>query len=354
LSFLANLTGLPVAPSVGRDENGRMQLCVAVKASFTWGRDGTPVPAEPVAIVEVDEYVGEPATSGIARAADVGPPKPRVDVLLVGALAFPQPIIETDVALAVGARLRKAAKVFGDRYWLPSPSGVVPSRPRPAARVPIHWERSFCGSDPTDSTISEPRNPVGSGIAKRPKTLETLPAPSFEDPQKRIATAKDRPLPWGFGAIAPHWQPRVKLAGTYDPAWQKQRCPLPPVDFNRAFFNVAPLDQQLDGYFPGEEVRLDGMTVAGQDRFKLPPFKTPVIFRSRSEVFETFAQVDTVVIEPEARRFSLIARAAYSPRPNMLAMRQVVIGPPSRGRKRAIDTGKIYLDLRAPAAGKAP
>jgi len=138
----------------------------------------------------------------------------------------------------------------------------------------------------------------------------------------------------------------VKLAGTYDEKWQKQRCPLPPADFNRAFFNVAPPDQQLDGYLPGEEVRLDGMTAWGQERFKFPAFRTPVIFRSRTEMFETFAQVDTIVIEPGERRFSLVARAAYSPQPNMMAMRQVVIGPPSRGRMRALETGKLYVDLR--------
>jgi hypothetical protein len=352
LSFLANLTGLPVAPSVGRDEHGQMQLTVSIKASYTWGKDGAAIPSEPVAIVEEDVFVGEPATSSIARPAEIGPPKQRVDVLLVGAFVFPQPIMEADVTLVVGNRLRKTAHVFGDRYWLPSPYGVVPSRPRPVARLPIFWERSFGGSDPTDSTCSEPRNPVGSGIAKRTKTLETQPAPSFEHPQQRIRTAKDRPIPWGFGAIAPHWQPRVKLAGTYDQSWQKQRCPLPPVDFNRAFFNIAPPDQQLDGYVPGEEVRLDGMTAWGQDRFKLPAFRTPITFRSRSEMFETFAQVDTIVIEPAERRFSLVARAAYAPQPNMAAIRQVVIGPASRGRKRALETGKEYIDLRAAAPGK--
>ncbi|HEY6477748.1 MAG TPA: DUF2169 domain-containing protein, partial [Polyangia bacterium] len=346
MSFLANVTGLPVAPSVGRDERGQMQLTVAIKASFTWGKDGAPIPAEPIGIVEEDLFVGEPGKSGIARPAEVGPPKPRVDVLLVGAFLFSQPIMEADVALSVGGRLRKGAKVYGDRYWLPSPNGgVVPSRPRPVARLPILWERSFGGSDPADSTCFEPRNPVGSGIAKRSKTLEAQPAPSFEEPQQRIRTAKDRPIPWGFGAIAPHWQPRVKLAGTYDQKWQKERCPLLPPDFNRAYFNVAPMDQQLDGYIAGEEVRLDGMTVMGQERFKLPVFRTPIIFRSRSEMFETFAQVDTIVIEPAERRFSLVARAAYSPRPNMLAMRQVLIGPASRGRRRAIETGKEYLKL---------
>ena len=79
------------------------------------------------------------------------------------------------------------------------------------------------------------------------------------------------------------------------------------------------MDQQLDGYVAGEEVRLEGTRSAGQERLKLPVFRTPIIFRSRSRMFETFAQVDTIVIEPAERRFSLVARAAYSPLPNMLA-----------------------------------
>jgi len=38
----------------------------------------------------------------------------------------------------------------------------------------------------------------------------------------------------------------------------------------------------------------------------------------------------------------LVARAAFSPRPNLLAMGQVVVGNPTSACMRALETGKLY------------
>ena len=93
------------------------------------------------------------------------------------------------------------------------------------------------------------------------------------------------------------------------------------------------------------------MTEDGVDTFALPPLRVPVAFRSHSEMLQTFTRVDTIVIEPAEKRFSIIARAAYVPRPNVLAMRQVVVGPLTPGRRRALATGKLYVDLRTIVPG---
>jgi hypothetical protein len=354
LSSFTNLTALPAALSVARDAGGSMEITVSVKATFVWGRDGVAVPAaEQCALRAQDQFGGDPGASGVAAPADVGPRKPKVDVLLAGAMAFPAATTQADVALSIGGRLRKVVRVFGDRVWLPTGSGPAPSRPAATDRVPIEWERSFGGADPEDPALFEPRNPVGTGMARQPRSLEGRRAPNFEDPRRPVATWKDRPDPIGFGAIAPHWPPRVGLAGTYDEAWQRDRCPLLPADFDAAFFNAAPADQQLDAYVAGEIVELDGMTVAGRERFALPALRLPVVFRSAGEMLETFTRPDTVVIEPAERRFSVVARAAYVPRPNMLAMREVVLGPLSRGRRRALESGKVYLRFRAAGAAGA-
>jgi hypothetical protein len=280
----------------------------------------------------------------LIHAADLGPAKPRLDVLIEGAVLFPAPIEEADVTLEIGSRLRKTVKVFGDRVWYARPgSGVVPSRPKAATKVPIAWERSFGGRDPKDPTCVERRNPAGTGMCREPGGLVDHPAPSFEDPTEPLKSSKDRPPPRGFGPIAPHWLPRSKLAGTFDDRWQKERWPLLPEDFDPAFFNVAPNDQQLDRFIPGEEVRLTSMTVAGRDRFLLPDLLVPVTFVSDRTVFETASAVDTLIIEPAERRFSLLARATFSPRPTILALREIVVGEPSMGRRRAIAAGKRYL-----------
>ncbi len=351
MSGLANLTSFPAALSVGRDARGQMEVSVSVKASFTWDRRGAVMPIEAMPLREKDELEGEGVAAGLAAAAEVGAPKPRLDVLLAGELVFRAPITEINVALSVGNRLRKVVRVVGERVWQSGGAKIAPSRPRAVSRLPISWTRAFGGCDAVDSTFFEPRNPAGSGVVKRPHALEGKPAPNFEDPRQPLTSSKDRPPPSGFGPVAAHWQPRVKLAGTYDEKWKKDRCPLLPADFDPAFFNIAPSDQQLPGYVVGETVRLDGMTEDGVDSFTLPELKVPVAFRSRTDMLQTYTRVDTIVIEPAEKRFSIIARAAYVPKPNVLAMRQVVVGPLTRGWRRALATGKSYLDLRTIIGG---
>ncbi len=354
MSGLANLTSFPAALSVGRDARGQMEVSVSVKATFTWDRRGAVVPIEAVPLRGQDELEGEGVAAGLAAAAEIGPPKPRVDVLLAGELVFRAPVTEANIALSVGSRLRKIVRVVGERVWQSGGGKIAPSRPRAVARLPISWIRGFGGCDAVDSKFFEPRNLAGSGIVKRPHDLEGKPAPNFEDPRQPITSSKDRPPPCGFGPVAAHWQPRVKLGGTYDEKWKKERCPLLPSDFDPAFLNVAPADQQLPGYLVGESVRLEGMTENGVDTFALPELRLPVAFRSRSEMLETYTRVDTVLIEPAEKRLSIIARAAFVAKPNALALRQVVVGRLTPGWRRALATGKAYLDLRAMVPGGGP
>src|SRR4029077_9268994 len=134
------------------------------------------LPAEPIR--EVDEYAGKPEASGLIHAADLSPPKPRMDVLLIGEIVFPNPIGETDVTLELGRRLRKTLRVFGDRTWRPGVAAdLAPARPKPIARLPIAWEKSFGGTDPKDPTCIERRNPVGGGLRRDPGDLVGHPVP---------------------------------------------------------------------------------------------------------------------------------------------------------------------------------
>lgn len=343
MGMLVNLTPHAVGELAGKDADGRPMFVAIVKATYGWEQDGSVRPMAPLPIQEADAFADAPATSGLLAASDLSPPKPRVDVLLRGTLFFPKPITEVDVALRVGTRLRKVARVFGARHWLPGMvHDMVPSKPRPTQALPFAWELSFGGSDAQDTRASEPRNPAGTGVTKRPAELQGQQAPSFEDPANLIRSSKDRPAPRGFGPVAAHWQPRVQLAGTYDEAWQASRAPLPPKDFDPAYWNAAPEDQQLPDYQPGEQVQLLNMSERGVDTFALPELEVPAVCSARDSVVETFAQVDTIVIEPAERRFSLVARAAFSPRPNLLALGQVIVGTPTAAALRALSSGKVY------------
>ena len=343
MSSIVNLTNSEAAHIVGMGIDGKWQVTVVVKATYVWDQRGQVTATKPSPIVVMDEFAGDPASSGLLRASDLGPMKPKFDVLLAGALAFPRPITMTDVHLAVGSRLRKRARVFGDRAWLPSTvADLVPSQARPVSSVAIAWENSYGGADPADAKCIELKNPAGSGVAKDPKTLHGRPAPYFEDPDKPLGAMMGSPAPVGFGPIAQHWQARIALAGTYDENWQQTRSPLPPLDFSPTFFNVAPADQQLDGYLPGEVVAMVNMTTAVQDQFRLPDLAVPVTIVTQDELGEALTAVDTLIIEPGERRFSLLGKVQAALPSGPEALGRVIVGEMPRGMRRAVELGKKY------------
>lgn len=340
---IRNASPHAAAESVARDARGCVQIVVSVKAAFRWDREvfvGRP----PEPLREADAFAGDPCASALAFPAEVGPPKPLVDVLLAGALTFAEPTSECEVTLAVGRRLRKTVRVWGPRRWTADLAGRIgPSRPERTTRVPIDWALSFGGTDPADPALVERRNPVGSGIARLPDALLGHAVPQFEDPQRPIQRAGEAETPIGFGAIAPHWQPRIAFAGTYDEQWRNNRSPLPPEDFDPRFFNCAPPDQQLPSYEAGEELLLAGDRTPLLTRLALPAFAVPITFVTATAVLEREARVDTILVEPEARTLTLIARAAFVPVPNVLVYREAIVGDLSRGQRRALETGKRYL-----------
>jgi hypothetical protein len=322
MSHIDNLTAFAAAPLVNTGVDGQYQATAIVKASYQWDERGRCASVEPLPIRPNDEYAGAPGQSGLLRAAEVGPPKAKVDVLLAGALAFPSPITEIDVELSLGNVLCKRARVFGERYWLPAVmADLTPSQPRPVTHVPIAWERCF---------------------AQDPKSLQGKPAPSFEDPNNLLPVRLLRPRPVGFGPVAAHWPERTCKAGTYDEAWRSSRWPLPPADFSLEYFNVATKDQQIEKYQPGEELRLFNMTTSVRDRICLPALDVPVTFVTSEELSEEIAVVDTIIVEPEARRLSLLARAQTDLPQGPLSLARIVIGEPTPGLRKAIESGKTY------------
>jgi hypothetical protein len=344
---IVNNTSYAVAEAVLIDAEGREVFVVAAKASFGWRPDGSlqPLP-EQIPVAVTDKFGEPPATSGLITASEMTLPKPRVDVLLQGEIVLAAPVEQIDCTVEVGNQLFKTLRVFGDRYWRASAiRSVVPSKPKPFAKMPIAWERSFGGTDKTDPATLDRRNPVGRGISKRSSTLEGHPVPNFEDPRAPISDPLKRPVPVGFGPVAPHWQPRSDFAGTYDKAWEENRFPLLPVNFDPRYLNAAPADQQLDRYQPGIEVRLTDFTPGRRARFVLPEVAAPVTVVESGTIHEVKPTVDTIVIDPSAARVSIVARAVYVPN-NVQEIATAYVGPLTGGQRRALATGKAYLRLR--------
>jgi len=193
------------------------------------------------------------------------------------------------------------------------------TEPEPFESMPLVWERAFGGADTADEDPEkhdyEKRNPVGTGFvaAAKKERLEGLALPNLEDPEAAITSWKDRPAPAGFGFVGRGWEPRLGHAGTYDEAWQQNRCPLLPEDFDERYFNGGSpgliASPHLEG---GERVRLAGASPDGVLGFTLPVRDLEVELWRKGRKEAGRPVLDTVVIEPDAGRVMLTWRATVA------------------------------------------
>ena len=309
---LSNHTPFAAERSWVRDAEGAETWLIAVKGSFVIGLDGTltlkekqdPVYRAPV-------FRGEPGNSSLIAESDLIHTKPGTDVLVEGHAFAPGgfPAERITVRLQVG-RIDKTLHVWGDRELEGGFAGVRASAPQRALRVPITWERSYGGTDIRDKDARnhgwEPRNPVGVGYAVHSDHVTGSSAPSVEYPHAPFR-GTTRGEPAGLGPIARHWQPRIKLAGTYDQHWQQGRMPLLPSDFDERFYHAAPLDQQVPGYLRGgERVSLANMVPEGLLAFELPRVVLAFSTRLGRERIDHRATLHTVHVLADQRQVNLV------------------------------------------------
>ena len=311
------------------DPRGVETLFAIVKGTFTLGPRVEEAENQ-APIVRADRFHGDPLRTSIAEPGDVSLAKPGTDVLLFGHAYGPggRHTTRAEVSLHVGP-VEKRAVVFGDRFW----GGTVLARisaPEAFDRMPLVWERAFGGTETLSSdplrVDGEDRNPVGAGFRARASSrkLEGIVLPNVEDPARLISSPGDRPAPAGFGPLAPHWRPRPKYAGTYDDAWQRNRAPYLPLDFDPRFLQIAPEDQQVPGYLKGgEAVEIVGATPSGALRFNLPARRVEVVFRLDSGEERKTASLDTVILRPDEARLVLVWRAALPCDKRLLKVREV-------------------------------
>ncbi len=235
---------------------------------------------------------------------DPGLPKVRGEVLCEGFAAGPEPAIARQVRLSLG-RIDKRLYVVGDRSW----GATGPSEPAPYKKMAIRWENALGGE-------GDARNPIGKG--KRPITLDgkkVHPLPNVEWPNRLVKSPGDEPPPAGFGPLDLTWEPRNKRVGTYGSKWLKTRYPDLPDDFDPLFFNLAPEDQWMPGYFRGDEafsvenMHPDKPKVEGALPGLLP--RAFVGMRSDPKRVEVPMHCDTVWIFPHVERVALIYRGIF-------------------------------------------
>ncbi len=350
---LHNGTRMKAAYTMGVNPSGRESLVVVVKGTYLIPRDSGSVPqlaSGQVDLVMADEFTGDPGFSAPLRESDFAACKPRCDVLFDGCAHAPagKPAPRVQVGLRVG-KMMKSFEVVGDRFWKKDFLGVAATAPAPFTRMPISYDVAYGGSDQSHPDPKRhaawAENPVGRGfhVNQEKEAIDGNALPNTEETGKPVVAPDGRYRPMSLGPVGRGWQPRLKHAGTYDQNWIDHIFPFLPADFDERYFQCAPDDQQIDYPQGGEEVVLMNLTPAGRTAFSLPPVELPVTFYPRGRAEETVqAVVDTLVIEPEAGRFSLVWRATLPLRKNMLEIAEVVVGRMSPAWHHARSGGKKW------------
>lgn len=309
---IRNRTPLPAALNIVLDKRAAEQLVLCVKGTWTISKSGRLTLAEePKEILAADECVGEPGLSSVRYEADMGPMKLTTDCALVGsAIAPKRGTKEMEIAFTI-AGLKQRAQVTGERRLAGGMLGAwIPSAPEAFERVPLQWEYAVGGTDhspedPLKHSMDE-RNPLGRGFRTKNTKLEKGASllPQMLTPGK----AND---PVGFGFTGGHWIHRRKYAGTYDKAWQEERCPLLPLDFDERFHNSAAPGLVAPKYLRGgERVEVLGCTASGKLAFALPT----VSLRAEAAIggpLEPMKMVlNTVTVDTDAMKLFLTWRGA--------------------------------------------
>ncbi len=180
---------------------------------------------------------------------DVGMPKIRGEVLLTGSAYAPgkKPVQAMEVCLQV-AGLKKKILVFGDRFWIKKLAGYERTEPRPFLKMPLDYSRAFGGEGYDPNPDGRGKGPV-----EQEDGTQMWPLPNLEDPGSLIASPSDTPEPVSFYPIPLTFPQRFKKTGTYDDRWKRERWPYFPEDMDYSFFNLASVDQQIKGFFQGDE-----------------------------------------------------------------------------------------------------
>lgn len=163
---------------------------------------------------------------------DLALPKPCAEFLVSGHACAPGG--EAVSQLAVQARvgpIEKQLAVFGQRRWQQGRPGEAES----FTRVPLDGSRSWGGPQ-------YPDNPAGMGM-EVVNPGEPLYLPQVEPWEGRLHRFGDQGRTAGLGPVSPLRPRRFRLAGSYEPSWQKGDPAMMLDSLDPHFFNAAEADQ---------------------------------------------------------------------------------------------------------------
>jgi len=252
--------------------------------------------ASPRALMdELNFWQTTSAALGERGVFDEGFAKARGELLVCGSFFAPggKPLAASFVRARIDT-IDKRLAVAGNRFW----QNHVPSPPELIATMPIDWMRAFGGA-------TFDRNPYGKGVA--PIDLQGRPVhplPNIERYGQMMRSPNERPEPASFLPMDVTFAQRRARGGTYDKQYLEEHFPGMPSDMDPTFFNVAPNDQWLAGFFRGDEDFLLENMHPQQSRLegRLPGLVARMFVTHRTHDGERFREIamrcDTVWLFP--------------------------------------------------------
>jgi hypothetical protein len=310
--MFANATSFAALAVPYRDHRGADVVVVLAKATFV-RRGGRIALADEQVSVRMSDTPTDPGAvakgreSSLRYPSDVGGSKPGADIVVVGNAISPRPVTSIDVAVRAPDR-HAELRVHGERVFYQGALGLQIGPAATFERAAITYERAYGGTS-RDGSIVDWRNPVGRGVHAKASELDGAPAPSVEDPAHPVEGARAA-IPVGFGAVAMWWLPRRARMGTADAAGQAERMPLPPLDFDPRFYQVAHPSLQMDRYLqPGDLIAAHGLCEEGLFQITVPDLRLIAhVRRADAAALSLPLVLDTALLEPESARIELTFR----------------------------------------------
>ncbi|QDG73118.1 DUF2169 family type VI secretion system accessory protein [Janthinobacterium tructae] len=316
-----------------------------------------------------DRHLDGDTQAGTVQESDFAPYKPRCDVIVNGVAhaprgqAMPQFLVNLKVRSEKKTLIDKTLQVCGERAFrkkavltrlaqgcariatvgLLRPNPWQLSAPEAFLQLPLHYAYAYGGqrrieADDCNAAAHDScqANPLGRGFARHwyldAKQIDEVPAPRILDVSLPCtatqfwhgAGGKELPAPAGLAVIGRGWLPRRALAGSIvvKDKWDADEVPTLPEDFDFAYWNSTPPDQQCPHLAGLEQftltnlcrhdhrsARIDprGNTVL---RFGLPQQVLCLLLADKNDQLLVWRlAIDTVLIDPQASTVELVWRA---------------------------------------------
>jgi len=353
---LHNATKFKAGYTVGLEKSGRHCLVVVAKASFNLPTESSKPPTlreedKQIEIYLTDSFTGEAGYSAPIYENDYAPIKPKCDVILNGsAYSYPEKeTTQTVVRLRISS-LDKSFRVKGVSFW----KNGKAEKPKPFTKQPFSYDTAYGGSDldRENSTQEEQlyttfiTNPIGQGFYPHCSTRELegkALAITEELEQQAIYPNHTNYKAQSFGAVARNYYPRYKLGGTYDEYWQEHTRPFLPKDFDEAYYQCTPKEQQIPYPKGGEEIYLKGLTPNGELSFTLPSIDIPMeAIKANGDREKLSPVIDTLTFEPDLGYFTMVYRAKIKLKRSIHEIDTVIVGTPNKLWEKKRLYGECY------------